>query len=104
MLGFRDLVAGMRLSGVVTDGDVTVVAVNVHGAGSATVTYRTGDGRLSERIVFVDDLSRLSEVSERRWSFDADGASDVGPTRWRQQPSRPCGRLRSTRPSGGGWR
>ena len=74
MLGFGDLAAGMRLSGVVTDGDVTVVAVDVHGAGSATLTYRTGDGRLGERIITADDLARLSAVSQRRWSFDADGA------------------------------
>lgn len=74
MLGFGDLAAGMRLSGVVADGDVTIVAMDVHGPGSATLTYRTSDGRLAERIVYSDDLARLSEVSERRWSFDADGA------------------------------
>ena len=74
MLGFGDLAAGMRLSGVVAGGDVTVVAVDVHGAGSATLTYRTGDGGLGERIVTGDDLAGLSEVSGRRWSFDADGA------------------------------
>ena len=74
MLGFGDLAAGMRLSGVVTDGDVTVVATDVHGPGSATLTYRTGDGRLGERIIHSDDLGRLSEVSQRRWSFDSDGA------------------------------
>ena len=73
-LGFGDLAAGMRLSGVVADADVTVVAVEMHGGGSAVLTYRTGDGRLGERIVLVDDLAGLSEVSERRWSFDADGA------------------------------
>ena len=74
MLEFGDLGAGMRLSGVVAEGDVTVVAVDVHGPGSATLTYRAGDGRLGERIVFSDDLMRMSEASERRWSFDADGA------------------------------
>ena len=74
MLGFGDLVAGMRLSGVVADSDVTVVAVDVHGLGSATLTYRTADGQLAERIVFKHDLLRLSKASERRWSFDADGA------------------------------
>ena len=73
-LGFGDLVAGMRLSGVVADGEVTVVAVEVHGAGSATVTYRTGDGRLGDRVMLIDDLAGLAAVSERRWSFDADGA------------------------------
>ncbi len=73
-LGFGDLAAGMRLSGVVADADVTVVAVEMHGTGSATLTYKTGDGRLGDRVMLVDDLARLAEVSERRWSFDADGA------------------------------
>ena len=73
-LGFDDLAAGMRLAGVVADGEVTVVAVEMHGIGSATLTYRTGDGRLGERIIQVDDLAGLAEVSARRWSFDADGA------------------------------
>ena len=73
-LGFDDLAAGMRLSGVVADADVTVVAVEMHGTGSATLTYRTSEGRLGERIVLVDDLAGLAEVSERQWSFDADGA------------------------------
>ena len=73
-LGFGDLVAGMRLSGVVADADVTLVAVEMHGANSATLTYRTGDGRLGERVMLVDDLAGLAEVSERRWGFDADGA------------------------------
>ena len=64
----------MRLSGVVADADVTVVAVEMHGSSSAIVTYRTTDGRLSERVIGVDDLAGLAEVSQRRWSFDADGA------------------------------
>ena len=73
-LGFGDLGAGMRLSGVVADADVTVVAVEMHGTGSATLTYRTSDGRLGDRIVYADDLAGLAEASEQRWSFDADGA------------------------------
>ncbi len=69
-----ELQRGARLSGVIADGDVTVVAVEPHGETSATLTYRTGDGQLSERIVALDDLARISEVSEHRWTFDADGA------------------------------
>ena len=71
---FEELDAGKRLAGVIADGEVTVVAVEVHGATSATLTYRAGDGQLGERIVTVDDLAGISEVSERRWTFDADGA------------------------------
>ena len=73
-LEFADLAAGMRLSGVEADVNVTVVAVDVHGPNSATLTYRTTDGRLGERIVFAEGLANLAEASERRWSFDADGA------------------------------
>ena len=67
-LEFGDLSAGMRLSGVAADTAVTVVAVEMHGSTSATLTYRTSEGRLGERIVLVDDLAGLAEVSERRWS------------------------------------
>ncbi len=73
-LDFGDLTAGMRLRGVVTNSDVTVVAVEMHGSTSAVLTYRTGDGSLGERIILPDDLARLNQVSERRWSFAADGA------------------------------
>ena len=37
-LQFSDLAAGQRLSGVVADGDVVVVAIEMHGPGSATLT------------------------------------------------------------------
>ena len=73
-LAFDDLVAGMRLEGVVADGHVTVVAVEMHGPSSATLTYRTGDGRLGDRIIGAADLAGFGEPEQRRWSFDADGA------------------------------
>ncbi len=73
-LKFDDLAAGMRLEGVVADGEVTVVAVEMHGPGSATLTYRAGDGRLGDRIISVADLEAFGEADQRRWSFDADGA------------------------------
>ncbi len=74
-LGFDDLTAGKRLSGVVADGDVTVVALDVHGAGSATLTYRSATGGLGERIIMLDDLATIQKVSQQRWTFDADGAA-----------------------------
>ena len=73
-LRFDGLAAGMRLEGVVADGDVTVVAVEMHGAGSATLTYRTSDGRLGDRIITVADVAGFGVADQRRWSFDADGA------------------------------
>jgi superfamily II DNA or RNA helicase len=74
MVDLHELKTGLRLAGVIADGDVTVVAVERHGETSATLTYRTGGGQLGERIVTVDDLTAISEVSVRRWTFDADGA------------------------------
>ena len=72
---FEELDAGKRLAGVIADGEVTVVAVEIHGATSATLTYRAGDGQLGERIVTVDDLAGISEVSERRGGV---GGAGVG--------------------------
>ena len=69
-----DLTAGMRLSGVVAGSDVTVVAAALHGQASATLTYRTADGVLGERLITVADLADISEAAESHWSFDADGA------------------------------
>jgi len=85
--GFDRLAPGNQLSGVVADGDVTVVAVERHGNTSATLTYRTGDGQLGERIVTLGDLAAISEASPRRWTFDADGsmfrlASEARRMRW----------------------
>lgn len=71
---FDRIVPGNRLSGVVADNEVTVVAVERHGDVSVTLTYRTGDGLLGERILTADDLGGIAEVSQRRWTFDADGA------------------------------
>ena len=74
-IGFTDLVAGQRLAGVIADGDVIVVAIDIHGPGSATLTYRSSDGQLGERILTSDDLGVISEVSTQRWTFDGDGAA-----------------------------
>ena len=74
-LELSDITAGQRLSGVVADGDVTVVALQTHGAGSATLTYRSADGQLGERIISADDLGGICELSQQRWGFGADGAA-----------------------------
>ena len=84
---FSDISAGKRVSGVVADGVVSVVAIEMHGTSSATLTYRSSDGQLGERILTPDDLDGLSEVSEQRWTFDADGgmfrlASEARRMKW----------------------
>ncbi|MCY4632701.1 MAG: helicase-related protein, partial [bacterium] len=72
-LAFSDLAAGARLAGVVPNAAVTVVALQVHGPDSATLTYRTADGGLGERLISAMDLAVLAPAPTSRWSFDADG-------------------------------
>ncbi len=74
-MALSDISPGQRLSGVVAGGDVFVVAVEQHGSDSVTLTYRTADGKLDERILTSGDLEGVSEVADRRWTFDADGAA-----------------------------
>ncbi len=74
-LAFADISARRRFSGVVATEDVVVVALEQHGPQSATLTYRTAGGKLGERLITTADLKGIAEVSERRWTFDADGAA-----------------------------
>ena len=72
-LRFADIAAGTRLAGVVPNAAVTVVALQVHGPESATLTYRTADGQLGERLISVADLATVTLAPSSRWTFDADG-------------------------------
>ena len=74
-LTFADIVAGARLTGVVPNAAVTVVALQVHGPDSATLTYRTAEGGLAERLISAADLTALTSAPTSRWTFDADGES-----------------------------
>ena len=60
---------------MIAEGTVTVVAFKRHGETSGTLTYRTAEGRLSERLLHPRNLPQLSIASRRRWTFDADGAN-----------------------------
>ncbi|MFM9582673.1 helicase-related protein [Streptomyces caniscabiei] len=73
-LGLGDLVPGRAVSGIVTGGDVTVVAVRMFGPTAAQVTYRRPDGTVEERILYAEDAERLAEVTTdtRGGGFDAD--------------------------------
>ena len=72
-LAFSDIAAGARLAGVVPNAAVTVVALQVHGPDSATLTYRTAEGGLGERLISAADLAVVAPAPTSRWSFDADG-------------------------------
>ena len=68
-----EVTAGARLGGVVPSAVVTVVALEVYGPDSATLTYRTADGGLGERLISVADLAALVSAPTSRWTFDGDG-------------------------------
>lgn len=46
--------------GIVGDAAVTVVAVRWIGVSALHLTYRTGDGRLDERLLYRDHEARLT--------------------------------------------
>jgi superfamily II DNA or RNA helicase len=69
-----ELKPGLRYDGVVAGDQVVVVAVEIHGPTSATVTYRGSGGQLGECLLAAEDLDRITPVADRRWTFDADGA------------------------------
>ncbi|MFC7883786.1 hypothetical protein ACFUVV_18210 [Streptomyces sp. NPDC057376] len=61
------------MSGIVTDGDVTIVAVRMYGLTAAQVTYRRPDGTVDERILYQDDEAGLAESAPgAEGGFDAD--------------------------------
>jgi len=75
MLELHELKAGLRVRGLVAAGDVTVVAVEPHGEGIVNVVYRGDDGHITDRLITADEATQIEVASERRWTFDADGAA-----------------------------
>ena len=71
----EDLKPDTRVTGVHPDGPVTVVRIKWHGTQAVTLTYRTGDGAVMERMLFRDDEAALAVLAaaRRRWSFEGDG-------------------------------
>ncbi len=62
------------MGGVVADGAVNVVDVTWHGSEVLTLTYRSADGAVAERLVYREDEPRLTIVEEGKpWAFDGDG-------------------------------
>ena len=72
----EDLVAGVEVTGLEASARVAIVAVHWHGSSAVTVTYRGRDGAVRERLLYRADEGTFEVVegTERRWSFDADGA------------------------------
>ena len=68
------LLPDARISGVLPDQTVTVVAVAWHGDDALTLTFRTISGEVADQVFYRADEDDLSAVAESRRPFDADGA------------------------------
>ena len=71
----EDLQPDAEVTGIHPDGPVTVVRAKWHGARAVTLTYRTSDGAVLERMLFRDDEPALTVSAAARggWSFKGDG-------------------------------
>jgi superfamily II DNA or RNA helicase len=70
----EDLTPGALASGIVGDEPVTVVAIRWIGSNAMQLTYRTGDGRLDERLLYRDHEPRLTlRQAAAAYDFSADG-------------------------------
>ena len=74
MARLEDLKPGVRLTGLIPNGTVTVVAQRWHGDQAVTLTYRDHNGQPAERLLYRSDETALRvEAEGKAWSFDADG-------------------------------
>ena len=70
----EDLSPGVLVHGIVAGQAVSVVAAEWHGQSAVTLTYRTGDGDVAQRLVYRADETALGiERGDGGWKFDADG-------------------------------
>ncbi|MDQ3384709.1 MAG: SNF2-related protein [Actinomycetota bacterium] len=70
----EDLSPGALVHGVVAGQAVAAVAVEWHGHSAVTLTYRTGEGDVAQRLVYRSDEAALGiEGGDGGWKFDADG-------------------------------
>jgi SNF2 family DNA or RNA helicase len=72
----EDLKPDAVVRGIAPDGLVTVVSVQWHGSDALTLVYRTGDGKVADRLLYREDEPTIELVEAGRpWSFDGDGAT-----------------------------
>jgi superfamily II DNA or RNA helicase len=72
----EDVTPGALVGGIAGDGVVTVVAVRWIGSNALQLTFRTGDGRLDERLLYRDHEPRLTLAeAAAAYDFTGDGAT-----------------------------
>ncbi len=75
MARLEDLTRDASVSGVLPQGNVTVIDVRWHGSATVELTYKDAAGKLGHELLYRDDEPRLEVAAAgRAWSFDGDGA------------------------------
>jgi superfamily II DNA or RNA helicase len=70
----EDLTPGAVVSGVTSNGLVTVVAVKWYGSNSVNLTYRTDAGHVADQLLYRDYEARLElRKASAAYAFDGDG-------------------------------
>ncbi len=73
MMKLENITTGARLTGILGEGPVEVIATRTYGPDAVEVTWTGPDG-LGQRILYRSDEARIREVaSARRFGFDGDG-------------------------------
>ena len=72
MADLTEIVKGARVRGIAGDAAVTVKAVEWHGEGILSVTYKTDQGALGEAMLYDFDADNYTVEESREWAFTAD--------------------------------
>ena len=74
MTRLEDLTVGSKVSGLVNNESVQIVAVKWYVSSVLEITYKTSKGMLANQLLYREDEARLDvEADNLPWSFDADG-------------------------------
>ena len=74
MSRLEDLQPGLRLAGVIPGQNVSVIAVQPHGADAVELTYKTADGELGQRVLGRDAEENLALAQLEARPLDAEAA------------------------------
>ena len=75
MVKLEDIQTGDTIRGILPDGLVTVVSVQLRDQDVVELVYRDAGGRVADMLLFRSDEPRLDiSTTDRPWSFDSDGA------------------------------
>jgi len=73
MIQLSEIKPGIRLTGIIPNETVDVIAVTPFGDDAVDLVYRTVSGGLGQQMLYADNLESVSiETAHLHWQFDAD--------------------------------